>query len=222
MNIIQDQTPNKTIGRSGKTVNTIVLHSTYGSYLGSVAWLKNPQAQASAHYIISTDGEIRQLVPEKDTAWQAGNFAVNQESIGIETTDNKQKEITPKAKEALIWLVQDIKKRHNIQHIKFHREVKATACPYLDIKKEWFSDSDPLTECLRQHGELVKELELVKKQLADAKETEKRLIAEKDQAVRDGEKKLAEYRSQCEFERVEDRKRLINLIIDHVKSLGEL
>lgn len=142
MNIIQDSTPNKTVGRNGKTIDTIVLHSTYGSYSGSVAWLKNPQAQASAHYIISTEGEIRQLVQDKDTAWANGVRTVNERSITIETTDNKEKTIKPKAKEALIWLVAEIKKRYTIKEILFHRDVKATSCPYLDIDKAWFTNSN--------------------------------------------------------------------------------
>jgi len=139
MNIIQDQSPNYSTDRAGKTINTIVLHSTYGSYLGSVAWLKNPASKVSSHYIISREGEIRKLVSESNTAWHAGNFSVNQESIGIETTDNKQKDITQKAKDALIWLVADIKSRYNIQNIKFHREIVPTACPYLNIDKAWFN-----------------------------------------------------------------------------------
>ena len=159
MNIIQDTTPNKTVGRNGKTIDTIVLHSTYGSYSGSVAWLKNPQAQASAHYIISTEGEIRQLVQDKDTAWANGVRTINERSITIETTDNKEKTIKPKAKEALIWLVAEIKKRYTIKEILFHRDVKATSCPYLDIDKAWFTNSDSnmneLQACLTAHKEAV-------------------------------------------------------------------
>jgi len=157
MNIIKDSTPNKTNGRNGQTISRIVLHSTYGSYSGSVAWLKNPAAKVSAHYIISDTGEIRQLVDDKDTAWSNGNLQSNRESVAIETTDNKKKDITPKAKEALIWLVTDIKKRYNIKDIKYHREIVATACPYLNIDKAWFINSNtPMTDlqaCLVAHKE---------------------------------------------------------------------
>jgi hypothetical protein len=176
MNIISDSTPNKTVGRAGKAVDTIVLHSTYGSYSGSVAWLKNPTAKVSAHYIISENGEIRRLVEEKDTAWANGNLDSNQRSITIETTDNKQKDITQKAKEALIWLVADIKKRHTIKDIKFHREIVATACPYLNIDKAWFTNSSndmtDLQACLTAH-----------KQAMDAIVVKDKEIAQKNQMI---------------------------------------
>ena len=179
MNIIRDvSTPNQTVGRSGTPIDTIILHSTYGSYWGSVAWLKNPAAQASAHYIISRDGEIRKLVSEANTAWHAGNLAMNRRSIGIETTDDKLREITSKARESLIWLVADIKKRYTIKDIKFHRDVINTQCPYLDIRKEWFISADPLQECLRQHGELVGQVEDLKKQLQEASANFARQLSE--------------------------------------------
>jgi len=208
MNIIKDSTINKTVGRNGQTIHTIVLHSTYGSYLGSVAWLKNPTAKVSSHYIISETGKIRQLVDEKDTAWANGNLQSNRESIAIETTDNKKKDITPKAKEALIWLVADIKKRHNIKDIKYHREIVATACPFLNIDKAWFATLDPLTECLAQHQPLVDEVTKLKTKLAQQKldfdATEKRLKDEKDNIVKEKDKeinKLNEKANNLQLER---------------------
>jgi N-acetyl-anhydromuramyl-L-alanine amidase AmpD len=208
MNIIQDQSPNYTKGRAGKIVDTLVLHSTYGSYWGSVNHLKNVSSKVSAHYIISEHGEIRRLVGEMDTAWANGNLDSNQRSITIETTDNRLKEITQKAKDALIWLVSDIRKRHNIRDIKFHREIVATACPFLDIRKEWFTQVDPLKECLRLHGELVKENTILKAKVAELQATEKRLISEKDTAIQQAEQRLAtelaKVRSECEI-KIQDR-----------------
>jgi len=244
MNIIQDQSPNKTIGRAGKTISTIVLHSTYGSYWGSVAWLKNPTAKVSSHYIISREGEIRKLVSEANTAWHAGNLSVNQESIGIETADDKSKDITQKAKDALIWLVADIKKRYTIQSIKFHREIVSTACPYLNIDKAWFVALDPLTECLRQHTELVSEVNELKikldQQKLDFEATEKRLVAEKDGIVRekdavivglnnklkvqqvqiDGfQSEIVSKKSEWALECQNEKKELVNKISEYSKTL---
>lgn len=68
---------NITRGRTDKKNITwepdvIVCHITEGSYNGAISWLKNPKAQASAHFIVSRKGEITQLVDLKDTAWCNG------------------------------------------------------------------------------------------------------------------------------------------------------
>lgn len=53
-------------------------------------WLCNPEAEVSAHYILSEQGDIVQLVDEDQRAWHAGAGAwgditdVNSRSIGIE------------------------------------------------------------------------------------------------------------------------------------------
>ena len=66
-------------------ITKIVIHSTEGSYAGTLSWFRNPAAQVSSHYVVrSSDGEITQMVREKDEAWHAGNGAVNASSIGIE------------------------------------------------------------------------------------------------------------------------------------------
>jgi N-acetyl-anhydromuramyl-L-alanine amidase AmpD len=65
-------------------IRLIVIHVTDGSFAGAVSWLTNPQSHVSAHYAVSRDGEIAQMVARKDIAWHAGNHVVNAESIGIE------------------------------------------------------------------------------------------------------------------------------------------
>jgi N-acetylmuramoyl-L-alanine amidase CwlA len=55
-----------------REVRGVVLHSMWGTYAGSIAWFKNPDAQASAHFLVSATGEITQMVEEKDMAWHAG------------------------------------------------------------------------------------------------------------------------------------------------------
>ena len=76
---------NYTPGRGGNSVHYIVIHTMQGSYAGSISWFRNPSASVSAHYSIrSSDGEITQSVSEGDTAWHAGNWSYNQQSIGIE------------------------------------------------------------------------------------------------------------------------------------------
>ncbi|MET9441016.1 peptidoglycan-binding protein [Streptomyces sp. NPDC006610] len=75
-------TANYAVGRSA-AVTTIVVHVTQGSYAGTVSWFQNPSAQVSAHYVVrSSDGQITQMVREKDTAWHARS--ANPYSVGIE------------------------------------------------------------------------------------------------------------------------------------------
>jgi N-acetyl-anhydromuramyl-L-alanine amidase AmpD len=80
---------NFTYGRGGRRVLWVIIHTTEGGFTGSVNWLRNPQSRASAHYVVGRDQpsepvRIAQLVSEEDTAWTAGNFAVNQASINVE------------------------------------------------------------------------------------------------------------------------------------------
>ncbi|MEU3460787.1 N-acetylmuramoyl-L-alanine amidase [Streptomyces sp. NPDC006733] len=69
----------------GVDIRSIVIHDTEGGYEGSLATFQNPATSASAHYLIrASDGLVTQMVPTKDTAWQAGNKTLNMHSIGIE------------------------------------------------------------------------------------------------------------------------------------------
>ena len=69
--------------RGGSAIREAVIHTTEGSYAGSISWLRNPASQASAHYVVrSSDGQITQLVRESDKAWHARSH--NPYSLGIE------------------------------------------------------------------------------------------------------------------------------------------
>ena len=75
-------TSNYRVGRTA-AISTIVIHVTQGSYAGTISWFKNPAAQVSAHYVIrSSDGQVTQMVAEKDTAWHVRT--ANPYTIGIE------------------------------------------------------------------------------------------------------------------------------------------
>ncbi len=66
-------------------INLIIIHVTQGSYSSAINWFQNPDAQASAHYVIrSSDGAMTQMVRHEDIAWHAGNWEYNQRAIGIE------------------------------------------------------------------------------------------------------------------------------------------
>jgi hypothetical protein len=75
-------TSNYRVGRTS-AISTIVVHVTQGSYAGTISWFKNASAQVSAHYVVrSSDGQITQMVAEKDTAWHVRS--ANPYTIGIE------------------------------------------------------------------------------------------------------------------------------------------
>ena len=72
----------RTAGTS--VVDVIIIHDTEGGWNASVATLQN-DAGKSVHYIVDADGSrVGQFVPETYTAWHAGNYYVNQRSVGIE------------------------------------------------------------------------------------------------------------------------------------------
>lgn len=66
-----------------KEVSAVVIHYTEGSYAGCIAWFQNCESQVSAHYVIrSFDGQVTQMVRERDKAWHARS--ANGYTIGIE------------------------------------------------------------------------------------------------------------------------------------------
>lgn len=70
-------------GARTKQVSAVVIHYTEGTYAGCISWFKNCDAHVSAHYVIrSADGQVTQMVREKDMAWHART--ANGYSIGIE------------------------------------------------------------------------------------------------------------------------------------------
>lgn len=75
-------TANYAVGRTA-AISKVVIHVTQGSYAGTISWFQNPAAEVSAHYVVrSSDGQITQMVRDKDTAWHARSG--NATGIGIE------------------------------------------------------------------------------------------------------------------------------------------
>jgi len=78
--------------RGGAPIRLIVLHATAdgGNEAGAEAWMRKPEAQASAHLHIRRDGSVTRLVEDADRAWHAGRSEwpgigdVNSESLGWE------------------------------------------------------------------------------------------------------------------------------------------
>ena len=87
--LVQKRSPNFS-SRRGTKVDLLVWHETAGAYAGSVSWLCNPAAQASAHLVIREDGEAAtQLVALAAKAWHAADY--NSRSVGVEHAN-----VTPK------------------------------------------------------------------------------------------------------------------------------
>jgi len=73
---------NYTVGRT-MSITHVTIHTAEGSYAGTISWFQNCSAQVSAHYVVrSSDGQITQMVLEKDKAWHVGSE--NGYTIGIE------------------------------------------------------------------------------------------------------------------------------------------
>jgi N-acetyl-anhydromuramyl-L-alanine amidase AmpD len=70
--------------RPASAVRLVVLHVVEGSYWGAISWFRNPRARVSAHYVVSRQGAIAEMVPPWNVAWHAGNGWVNRHSIGVE------------------------------------------------------------------------------------------------------------------------------------------
>lgn len=65
------------------SISAITIHDTEGSYAGAISWFHNCNANVSAHYVLrSSDGQITQVVDEKDRAWHVGSE--NDYTIGLE------------------------------------------------------------------------------------------------------------------------------------------
>ena len=71
------------MSRKGTKVDRIVLHTMEGTFKGTRSWfLKERPVSTAAHYLISDDGDILQMVADEKKCWHAN--AYNSRSIGIE------------------------------------------------------------------------------------------------------------------------------------------
>ena len=127
---------NFTRGRGGKRILWVIIHTTEGPFSGSVNWLRNPRSQASAHYVVGRDspsGPIRvaQLVSEDDTAWTAGNFAVNQASVNVELVGYSRQNppVDEETLQVAAALVAQICQRHRIPVRRVERSAILSGIP---------------------------------------------------------------------------------------------
>jgi hypothetical protein len=132
-------TCNYDAGRQGTAIDTWVNHwIASGTAAGAVSWFKNCGAQASAHFVIASNGAITQVVRVANTAWHAGNYPVNLRSIGVEheviaaNPDGwyNMTLITASTDMARYFAgVYGIARAHRNPGMRGHKEIIATECP---------------------------------------------------------------------------------------------
>ena len=117
--------PNFRAGREGRKIIAIVNHITAGLMPGTLSWMQNPSAKASAHYLVTKKGEIYQMVKDEDTAYHAGevqnpSWSVydgsnpNNYTLGIEHEALSGDVITEAQYQATLWLHGQLVKKYTI------------------------------------------------------------------------------------------------------------
>ena len=128
MNITQKPSPNFDSNR--QPIDRIVIHWMVTTLAGADAQFMKPGG-TSAHYGIE-DAVIHQYVAENKVAYHAGNYPMNQRSIGIEHSADPNRPASDTTYQTSGQLIAEIAKRYNIpldrQHIIKHSEVVATQC----------------------------------------------------------------------------------------------
>lgn len=120
-----------------RTIDAIIVHSVYNAsgsdkYNIDSIIKQFSHYNVSSHYVIGREGEIYQLVKEKDVSYQAGKSrlpdgrtAVNSCSIGIELITSKDSLDAPTEPQisSLVKLVKNIKCRYNIKYVLCHSDI---------------------------------------------------------------------------------------------------
>ena len=106
--------------RSGSRIRLIVLHSDSGPSDASLALMTTPGAKAMAHYYVTSDGLIYQLISDDKAAFHAGMARyngrrqnINRMSLGV-TTERGPSGYTPETLHALNWLVGTLRTRYDV------------------------------------------------------------------------------------------------------------
>lgn len=131
MQPIWKHTENYTVGRDGTAVDRIVIHYIVGTLAAADATFANSASGVSAHYGIG-EGALHQYVSELNTSWHAGDFPMNQRSIGIEHSADVDRAPSASTYEMSVDLCVNICQDYGLDpqtQIIGHSSVVATACP---------------------------------------------------------------------------------------------
>jgi N-acetylmuramoyl-L-alanine amidase-like protein len=114
-------------------INKIVIHVGQAGYADIISHFQRRGQQASAHYVISRDGDITQMVRHRDVAWHAGWLPTNKRSIGIEHAGYVSDDFPGAMYRASARLAAYISKRHRVpldrKHIIGHNQVPGCGNP---------------------------------------------------------------------------------------------
>lgn len=164
-----------------KPIDRVVIHwFGAGNQAGADATFQKPSG-TSAHYSVE-DTTVHQYVKEEHVAYHAGNYAMNQRSIGIEHSATPDRPATEATYQTAGKLLGEICARHNIpldrEHIIKHSEVpRATqCCGTIDIDK---------LISIAKGGGMADTVESLKAQLAESEKNKNSLQSQVDGWVRD-------------------------------------
>jgi len=125
-NLVQAHAPSPNWDERQLPISMVVLHYTgMPTAAAALARLTDPAAKVSAHYLISEEGTVTQMVSEERRAWHAGAAYwrgitdVNSASVGIELANPGHewgyRPFPPAQMAALIPLLADIVWRHGVR-----------------------------------------------------------------------------------------------------------
>lgn len=119
--------PNQTYDPARAAPSGIVIHhwgADGQSHDGVVAYLTSRAAGTSAHYVVSA-GRVTCLVDPVDTAWHAGDWPTNYQTVGIEC----RPEMSDADFQTVAELIAYLRSRFGPLPLSGHRDYYATACP---------------------------------------------------------------------------------------------
>lgn len=129
MNITQHPSPNQDGNRLA--IDRVVIHWMAGNLASTDVVFSIPNG-TSAHYGIENE-TVHQYVDESRVAYHAGNYAMNQRSVGIEHSAQPGRSASDTTYQTSGELLADICARHKIPldraHIIKHSQVVPTQCP---------------------------------------------------------------------------------------------
>jgi N-acetylmuramoyl-L-alanine amidase CwlA len=129
-------------GQRNGIITGVMLHNTADNH--TAEWWKNylPNHTAEkgfAHYYIDRN-LMFQAELDRNIAWHCGNSAYNRTFLSVEVCESTaDREIFLQNEKAAINLIADLCKKYDIvptnETIKFHCEVRATACPHRTVSE---------------------------------------------------------------------------------------
>ncbi len=132
MNIKAIGSPNFTEGRGGNKIAGVIAHWMVGTLASTDQVFQNTVRNTSAHWGVEDDN-VHAYVMEDDTAYHAGNWQVNQTTIGIEHSAAPGRVASDATYESSAQLIAAAAKKWgfaiNSSTVRPHSSIVATQCP---------------------------------------------------------------------------------------------